>query len=40
MTNPPPLNEEEKYIIEDKGTEKPFSGEYDDHWSTGKYICR
>ncbi len=40
MINPPPLNDEEKHIIEDKGTEKPFSGEYDDHWSPGKYICR
>jgi len=40
MINPPPLNDEEKQIIEDKGTENPFSGEYDDHWNTGKYICR
>ncbi len=40
MINPPPLNDEEKQIIEDKGTEKPFSGEYDDHWNTGRYICR
>ena len=36
----PPLNEEEKYIIEEKGTEAPYSGEYNNHWIKGEYLCR
>lgn len=40
MTNMPPLTDEEKHVIEDKGTESPFTGEYDDFWKKGKYICR
>mgnify|MGYP001154387956 FL=1 len=35
-----PLTAEEKYIIESKGTERPFTGEYDDFYETGSYICR
>ena len=35
-----PLNEREKHIIVEKGTEAPFSGEYDDHYEAGVYICR
>ncbi|MCH8745897.1 MAG: methionine-R-sulfoxide reductase [Chloroflexi bacterium] len=35
-----PLSQEERYIIEDKGTEAPFTGEYDDFYETGTYICR
>ena len=27
-------------VIEEKGTEPPFSGEYDDLFQTGTYICR
>lgn len=34
------LTDEEKYIIEDKGTEAPFSGEYDDFYKEGTFICR
>lgn len=34
------LTSEEKKIIEDKGTEPPFSGEYDDFYKEGTYVCR
>jgi peptide-methionine (R)-S-oxide reductase len=34
------LTEEEKRIIIDKGTEYPFTGEYDDFWEEGDFICR
>lgn len=34
------LTAEEKRVIEDKGTEVPFSGEYDDFYEPGTYICR
>lgn len=34
------LTDEEKRIIEDKGTEAPFSGEYDDFYEAGTYICK
>ncbi len=35
-----PLTAEEKYIIEYKGTERPFTGEYDNFYEEGHYICR
>lgn len=34
------LTPEEKRIIEDKGTEPPFSGEYDEFYKDGQYVCR
>lgn len=34
------LTEQEAYVIEDKGTEAPFSGEYDDFYEDGTFICR
>lgn len=34
------LNDEEKHIIEDKGTEAPGTGEYDNFFEDGVFICR
>lgn len=34
------LTEQEEYVIEHKGTEAPFSGEYDDFYEDGTFICR
>lgn len=36
----PPLTAEERRIIEDRGTEAPFTGEYENHFESGTYICR
>ena len=35
-----PLSSEERDVIEDKGTEPPFTGEYDDFYEEGVYTCR
>ena len=34
------LNKEEYEIIVNKGTEAPFSGEYNDHYDSGYFVCR
>ena len=34
------LTEEESYVIEQKGTERPFTGEYNNHYLKGTYVCR
>jgi peptide-methionine (R)-S-oxide reductase len=34
------LNDEEKRVILSKGTERPFTGEYNDHTERGVYLCR
>ena len=34
------LTPQERYVIESKGTEPPFSGEYDDFYEEGVYVCR
>lgn len=34
------LTPEEKRVIEQKGTETPFSGEYDDFYEEGTFVCR
>jgi len=34
------LNEEERDIIINKGTETPFSGKYNNHFDAGVFICR
>ena len=34
------LTPEENQVIEMKGTERPFTGEYDDFYQAGTYLCR
>ena len=34
------LTAAERWVIEQKGTERPFTGEYDDFYEAGTYICR
>jgi methionine-R-sulfoxide reductase len=34
------LTPEERYVIEFKGTEPPFSGEYEGFFEAGVYVCR
>ena len=34
------LTKEEEEVIVHKGTERPFSGKYDDFWLRGTYVCR
>ena len=35
-----PLSSEERFVIEGKGTERPFTGEFDDFYEMGVYVCR
>ena len=34
------LTSEEKRVIENKGTEAPFTGEYDNFYEEGTFVCR
>ncbi|MCL3781085.1 methionine-R-sulfoxide reductase [Prolixibacteraceae bacterium JC049] len=34
------LTEFEKYVIEEKGTERPFTGKYYKHKAKGTYVCK
>ncbi len=34
------LSAEEQFVIARKGTEPPFSGEYDDFFEAGTYVCK
>ncbi|MGM0619587.1 MAG: methionine-R-sulfoxide reductase [Bacteroidota bacterium] len=34
------LTEFEEYVIIQKGTERPFTGEYNNHKAKGKYVCK
>lgn len=36
----PPLDDRQKQVIIDKGTERPFTGEYWNHYAEGVYVCR
>lgn len=35
-----PLTDQEKEVIVNKGTEAPYTGEYDNFWQEGTYVCR
>src|SRR5687767_3047621 len=39
-TNYNALNANERWVIEEKGTEPPFTGEYDDFYEAGVFVCR
>jgi peptide methionine sulfoxide reductase msrA/msrB len=34
------LSKEEQYVIINKGTERPFTGEFTDHFKRGTYLCK
>jgi len=36
----PPLSDQEKHVILEKGTEAPFTGKYWNHTAQGVYVCR
>ncbi len=40
MSNWNALTPEEEYVIAQKGTERPFTGEYNHHKEHGTFICR
>ena len=33
------LSEEQFYVIRQKGTDRPYTGKYDQHWEAGTYEC-
>ena len=35
-----PLTEFEEYVIVQKGTERPFTGKYNNHKEKGTYVCK
>ncbi|MBV1878771.1 MAG: peptide-methionine (R)-S-oxide reductase [Pseudomonadales bacterium] len=34
------LSQQEQHVILHKGTESPFSGEYDSFFEAGRYVCK
>lgn len=33
------LSTDAYYVTQEKGTERPFTGEFNDHWDAGQYHC-
>src|SRR5665647_658162 len=33
------LSKEAYHVMREKGTERPFTGKYDEHFQKGKYVC-
>lgn len=33
------LTDEQYYVIRQKGTDRPYTGKYDQHWEAGTYEC-
>lgn len=33
------LTDEQYHVLREKGTERPFTGKYDDHFEKGRYVC-
>ena len=40
FNKPPYTGNEEKYVIENKGTEYPFTGKYNDFYEKGIFTCK
>lgn len=34
------LSPEEYRVLREKGTERPYTGEYENHWDSGTYVCK
>ena len=34
------LSNEEYYVLRQKGTERPYTGKYDQHFEEGTYVCK
>jgi peptide-methionine (R)-S-oxide reductase len=34
------LDDESYHVLRQKGTERPFTGKFNDHWDEGQYVCK